>query len=64
MTQVVLLGRTGTSAVLGEIFGWIAPVGGSGDLGGSRGLVLTMAFGWLLDFSGEGTPAGVSNVPV
>jgi hypothetical protein len=63
MTQVVPLGRTGTSAVLGEIFGWIAPVGASVDHGGSGGFVPTAAFGGL-DFSAEGIPAGVSNVPV
>jgi hypothetical protein len=58
MTQFVPVGRTGT--VLGEV----APVGGSVGPCGSGGFVLTMAFGGILDFSAEGTPAGVSNVSV
>src|ERR1700730_5859581 len=64
MTQFVPVGRTGTSVVLGEMSGRIAPVGASVDLGGSRGFVPTMDFGGLSDFSAEGIPAGVSNVPV
>src|SRR5437879_5495860 len=64
MTQFVPVGRTGTSAVLGEMFGWMAPVGASVDPGGSRGFVPTMACGGLLAFAADGTPAGASNVPV
>src|ERR1700751_74761 len=64
MTQFAPIGRAGTSAGLGEMPGWIAPVGASVELGGSRGFVPTIAFGGLLDFLVAGIPGGASNVPV
>ena len=54
ITQFVPVGRT---EVLGEMPGWIAPVGASVDPG-SDGFVPTTGLGGLLDLSAEGIPAG------
>src|SRR5205823_14378784 len=60
VTQFVPVGRT---EVLGEMPGWIAPVGASVDPG-SDGFVPTTGLGGLLDLSAEGIPAGDSKVSV